>query len=70
MHITERVAYLDNKFESTCNISIAANYDHNVNITDPHIKEGAASYLTNRACAKFFCLHDMHSERINHISPA
>jgi hypothetical protein len=70
MHNTESVAYLDNKFESTSNISIAANNNHNVNITDPHIKEGAASYLANRTRAKFFCLHDMHSECINHISPA
>ena len=66
----KELAYLDYKLESTSNISIAANHNHNINITDPHVKEGTASYLPNRTCAKFFCLHNMHPERINHISPA
>lgn len=63
------VNYLDNKLESTSYICIAADNNHNVDIADSHIKERAATNLSHRTCTKFFGLHYMHPESINHISP-
>lgn len=65
----EKADYLNNKLESTSYICIAADNDHNVDIADSHIKERATTNLSHRTCTKFFCLHYMDSESINHIPP-
>jgi hypothetical protein len=61
--------YLNNKLESTSYICIAADNNHNVDIADSHIKERATTNLPHRTCTKFFGLHYMHPESIDHISP-
>lgn len=52
MHVKQKKnlkVYLNNEFESTSNISIATNNNHDVDIADSHIHEGAATNLTHRA---------------------
>ena len=61
-------AYLNNHLESTSNIGIAANNNHNVHIANSHVKERAISNLPNWTSTKFFSLHNMHSECIHHIA--
>lgn len=60
--------YLNNKLECTRHIGIAADNNHNVDITNSHVKERAAPNLSYRTRAKLLCLHNMHSESIHHVS--
>jgi hypothetical protein len=64
----EEVDYLNNKFECTSYISIAADNNHNVDIANSHVKERATSNLPHWTCSQFFCLHYMCPEGIHHIS--
>jgi hypothetical protein len=58
--------YCKHKLESTSYICIASDNNHNVDIADSHIKEKATTNLPHRTRTKFFGLHYMHLESINH----
>lgn len=60
--------YLDHEFERRGSISIATDNNHNIHITNSHIEKGASPDLANRTCSHFFCLHDMRSECIDHVT--
>lgn len=64
-----RKKYLNDEFEGTGNIGIAADNNHNVDIAYSHVEKGATSNLAHRTYTKFFGLHDVRSEEIHHIGP-